>query len=96
MSTTCTYHCTSCGCHFHSLKAFDAHRQGDHASNDPELGRHCVHPLDLVDKEGAMRLEALTEYGVCNVYPPYPRDVTIWTHAGLAERRKALDALSGA
>jgi hypothetical protein len=97
-TTTCTYHCSACGLHFHSLNAFDARRQGEYASNDPELGRHCVHPLDI---EG-QPLGVLTEDGVCKVYEdaehPGSRagvstGVTIWTHAGdLARLRAALDA----
>lgn len=28
MTSRCKYHCSACGCHFTSLRAFDAHRQG--------------------------------------------------------------------
>jgi hypothetical protein len=81
--TTCTYHCQSCGTHFHSLEAFDAHRQGDHASNDPELGRHCVHPFDL-----AGRLTPLTEDGECRIsHGDVKRGVTIWATARQIGRR---------
>jgi hypothetical protein len=91
-TVTCTNHCGSCGLHFHSVKAFDAHRQGDFASNDPVLGRHCVHPLDM---DG--RLVALTGDGVCRMYEDasrpgegVQRQVTIWTLAGFEERSRQL------
>jgi hypothetical protein len=91
-TTTCTYHCGACGLHFHSLNAFDAHRQG--ASNDPETGRHCVHPYDM---DG--RLTTLTEEGECRVYEnadPAHRgegiqhNVTIWTTAGYEQAGQRL------
>lgn len=78
-TVTCTYHCGSCGLHFHALEAFDAHRKGDYASNDPEVGRHCVHPFDL---DG--RLVVLTDAGECRMYDDgsglrVKRLETIWT-----------------
>ena len=89
-TVTCTNHCGACGRHFHSLVAFDMHRVGDFASNDPEMGRHCESPLDLLDKNGEMRLEALTEDGVCRVYEPAEAHVTIWTTTGATERARAV------
>jgi hypothetical protein len=81
----CTYHCGACDRHFHSLAAFDLHRQGDHGSNDPELGRHCCDPLDVLDKDGCMRLELWTEQGFCDIRRP--RDgVRIWIQAGGRQR----------
>jgi hypothetical protein len=80
VTVTCTYHCGSCGTHFHSLNAFDAHRQGDHATNDPETGRHCVHPWDLLDKKGNAVLVSLTEEGICRIYEEKAGQ-TIWTIA---------------
>jgi hypothetical protein len=55
------------------------HWQGDHASNDPDIGRHCVHPWDL---DG--RLSVLTEDGECRMYDDgsgvgVKRGVTVWT-----------------
>jgi hypothetical protein len=77
-TTTCTYHCSACGLHFHSLEAFDAHRVGDFASNDPELGRRCENPLDL-----DARLTLLTVAGECRIGSgvDVKREVTIWTTA---------------
>jgi hypothetical protein len=87
-STTCTYHCGRCNCCFHSLEAFDWHRQGDFASSDPELGRHCVHPLD---SEGV--LVALTEIGVCRLrrdaQPGGERLVKVWTKGASLARMRA-------
>lgn len=88
-TTTCTNHCGGCGQCFHSLNAFDAHRQGDFASDDPELGRRCVHPLDM-----GGRLVALTEDGECRVHDDgsgvrVKRGVTIWTVAGDLARMRA-------
>ena len=86
-TTTCTYHCGACGRHFHSLEAFDLHRQGDYAEpmNTPE-GRHCVSPLDL---DG--RLVALTEAGECRMYEKTSdTGVTVWTTArGMEHAKKA-------
>lgn len=84
MTTTCTYHCSRCRAHFHSLEAFDAHRQGDFNSNDLETGRQCVHPLDLLDADGRQRLSTLTRDGECRMYDDgsgtrIQRQVTIWT-----------------
>jgi hypothetical protein len=74
----CTYHCGHCHRHFRSLGAFDAHRQGDYASSDPELGRHCVSPLELDGK-----LTAITESGTCRMYEGRTeRGVTVWSVAG--------------
>jgi hypothetical protein len=44
-ATTCTFHSSACGRHFHSLGAFDTHRIGDFGSNDPETRRRCQSPL---------------------------------------------------
>ena len=73
-AVTCTYHCSACGCHFHSLEAFDAQRLGDFATNDPETGRRCVHPFELDN-----RLAALAENGECRTYADLKRGVTVWT-----------------
>ena len=78
-TTTCTYHCSACGLHFHSLEGFDAHRAGDFTSIDPELERRCIHPLDM-----AGRLVPLIVGGECRLYDDgsgaaFERDVTIWT-----------------
>jgi hypothetical protein len=95
-TTTCTFHCATCGLHFHSLNAFDAHRKGDYASNDPELGRHCEHPLDL---NGV--LAALTDQGECRISGAkhggsrVKARVTVWTHAADLARLRHLVA-SGA
>ena len=61
-------------------KAFDAHRVGDHASNDPETRRRCVHPLDLDGK-----LVLLSEDGICRIGGPDVQvGVSVWT----SDRRK--------
>lgn len=92
--TKCRYHCVPCNTHFHSLKAFDAHRQGDHGSNHPQTGRHCVHPLDLIDAKGALRLEALTTSGVCDIRETLQAPVTIWALQGTREVSERLTARS--
>jgi hypothetical protein len=53
---TCTFHCSGCGSHFHSLEAFDLHRSGDHA-----LARYCIDPVDCD------RLAVATADGVCRL-----------------------------
>lgn len=94
---TCTYHCSACGRHFHSLKAFDTHRVGDF-SDEAETWRHCESPLDIVGKRGNIRLEAIR--GVCEIQGENAdggrratRNATIWTIAGAAERSEALSRL---
>jgi hypothetical protein len=81
----CAYHCATCRLHFHSLRAFDAHREGDYRSNDPELGRHCVHPLD---KDGDPFVKLTTE-GICTMREPVD-GITVYTLAAALEAtRKA-------
>jgi hypothetical protein len=38
VTPTCRYHCRSCGAHFTSLQAFDAHRVGPWSDRRCELG----------------------------------------------------------
>lgn len=87
-TTTCTYHCSACGLHFHSLEAFDAHRGGGYRSNDADAGRRCEHPLDL---DG--RLVPLTVDGECGMHDDgsglgLSRRITIWT-SGRSEHPEA-------
>jgi hypothetical protein len=51
--TACKYHCRSCGGHFTSLRAFDAHREGPAGSN-----RDCTFPEDapLVERTGVCKI----------------------------------------
>ena len=90
----CTNHCRACGGsegrHFHSVAAFDAHRTGDYASNDPETRRRCVHPLDVLDKSGECRFVALSRSGVCAIGSGDDvTGVTVWTlRAGLDRARE--------
>jgi|Tabmets5t2r1_1033131.scaffolds.fasta_scaffold94420_2 hypothetical protein len=60
MSTTCTHHCRSCGSHFTSLEAFDAHRKGpagsDRACAFPELPKGA----EWVERTGACRIAGAT------------------------------------
>ena len=55
-TTYCHYHCRACGCHFTSLKAFDAHHQGSGANLKP-----CVFPdkHGLIEKVGVCRIVSL-------------------------------------
>jgi hypothetical protein len=94
MSTTCTYHCSACGCHFHSLDSFDAHRQGDYESTDPEIGRRCIHPFDLLDRNGKSRLEELTVDGECRMYAEIRAGIAIWTDRKALGRMRAAHALT--
>ena len=81
MATTCQYHCSPCGRHFHSLRAFDVHH-----TRDAEDRLVCLDPLDLVDLTGKERLEKLTDDGECRVYSEHQTGVTIWIMAGSRER----------
>lgn len=87
----CTNHCSACGTCFHSIAAFDAHREGSYSSNDSETRRRCVHPLDKRGKDERTPFIALTTVGVCNAYSDAVKhDVTIWT---LRERLEAARAM---
>jgi hypothetical protein len=81
---TCTNHCSQCGQHFHSLKAFDIHHAHD------ETGWPvCLDPLDLRDRDGRDRLVALG-VGERRMYPDDVRTgVTVWTTTDY-ERAQAL------
>ncbi len=67
--TTCTNHCSACGCHFHSLAAFDAHREGSYTD-----GRRCVEP-----RYSETLFVALSEDAVCSMYKTPVAPVTVWT-----------------
>jgi len=78
MRLTCTYHCSPCGRHFHSLEAFDIHHDHDDAGWPV-----CLDPLDLEDRDGRPRLVELG-HGECRMYQPgrpIECDVVIWTSA---------------
>lgn len=85
----CTNHCSACGAHFHSTDAFDRHRQGDFASDDPKLARRCVHPLAKRDSRGRSPFVVLTT-GTCDLYPDDVRHgQLIWTlSSGLESARR--------
>lgn len=86
---TCTHHC-ACGRHFHSQRAFDMHRTGDFASSDPETGRRCLSPVEVLDGDGEPWLEALTVSGECRMYAEVEHGVTVWTDRGARERGAGL------
>lgn len=96
MATTCVYHCAACGQHFHSLDSFDTHRVGPHEPTEDER-RHCEHPLDLVDDRGTMRLQPLTEAGICRLGDNGDQiGVTVWTERGsVARAAQRFDASVG-
>ena len=81
MATNCTNHCGMCGRHFHSLAGFDVHH-----AHDKDGQSHCMDPLDLQDRDGRPRLEALTHDGICRMYREDQHGVTVWTVAGSRER----------
>ena len=76
-------------------------RLGDHAKpTGSDEGRHCESPFDVLDAKGAMRLEPLTESGVCRMggvnakgTPRADDPCTIGREQRVAERRKALSGL---
>jgi hypothetical protein len=73
----CTTHCRSCGAHFSSTAAFDAHRKG------PIDARYCEHPNDVVTLAGEARLGIKSAAGVCDVASPSSPQVgvTVWALA---------------
>jgi hypothetical protein len=91
---TCTNHCSRCGRHFHSTRAFDIH-----LAHDETGWPVCLDPLDLEDRDGKPRLEALTTDGTCEIGshadeypPPVEHGVTIWVKAGSREVGQRLRA----
>jgi hypothetical protein len=79
--TKCTNHCGGCGSHFHSLRAFDAHRSG------PWDGQRLCW---AADNKKAERLEPL--HGSCDLTAEDMSDVRIWRdreHAGGVRTRFA-------
>lgn len=95
-TTTCTYHCSQCGRHFHSLTSFDAHQR-----DDENRWPVCLSPFDVLDRDDKERLVALTEHGECrmmglnaNGSPREDPDATIWTLAGFEKARELGDQMS--
>lgn len=54
---SCRFHCSPCGRHFLSLKAFDRHRSGHYSGE-----RVCLDPATLPE-----RFRVLTDEGVCKL-----------------------------
>src|SRR5437764_1961102 len=61
----CSKKKSCCGRHFHSLAAFDAHH-----TRGEDGWPVCLDPIDLEDRDGKPRLEALTTDGECRAYEP--------------------------
>lgn len=82
---TCTHHAACCNRHFHSLAAFDAHHTEDGCDEN------------AVNSNGKPLLEVWTRDGWCMLQDRAPKEgfhpVTIWTTAGLEQRRAALSNL---
>lgn len=76
--TTCVYHCRTCGGHFTSLRAFDAHREGPAGSD-----RACTYP----DAAGLVE-----RTGTCNIVNPASVGVTIHEHPSAEQAREAFAA----
>lgn len=73
MTVHCSNHCSACGQHFHSVIAFDAHRQG------PWDDRVCLDPEVEQPAAASQRLVPLTRDGKCRIRPRAPVDhATIW------------------
>lgn len=66
----CRSHCPSCGAHFTSDGAFDAHRAGSHREGD----RHCLDPEPV---EG---LRVVTDSGRCEISRPHSEGIELWEH----------------
>jgi hypothetical protein len=74
----CRYHCAACGCHFTSLDAFDAHRDGEDGK------RWCDNPAHVV-RRGSGRRALLPNAGRCRLSFPGGEsatvDATVWETA---------------
>lgn len=90
MKQTCTFHCASCGAHFHSLSAFDSHRP-----MRCDLGA-------LNSRTGEPLLEAWTAAGHCSLASGCRSNgavikelhpVTIYVMAGMEANRERLAAI---
>lgn len=81
---SCRFHCSPCGRHFLSLKAFDFHRSGPYSGQ-----RICLDPADLPE-----RFRMLTEEGVCKLTGGAPAEhQVVWGLEGIdSERLAALKA----
>jgi hypothetical protein len=66
---TCTNHCATCGSHFSSLAAFDAHRSGPYSGKRECWGNPDVGAIYPATEDGTCRLTAETHV-----------DITIWEH----------------
>lgn len=80
-TTTCRYHCSSCGTHFTSLEAFDAHRHheiGVHPKGwRGVLSTRCLAPEDV----------GLTaESGECRLGPRVLKGEPLWHDADARDR----------
>ena len=87
----CRFHCASCGRHFTSLQAFDAHRDGDYAER-----RWCDNPAASRSKKGEPLFELVSDAAVChNTLAAVLRDVELWGMAGARERASAAFGRAG-
>jgi hypothetical protein len=73
VSTHCRYHCRTCGSHFTSLRAFDAHR-----------GDGCDFPVDLIEHAGICRISEFTDNA-----EPITKTATIYEHPDADRARTA-------
>lgn len=89
---SCTNHCRSCGRHFSSVSAFDAHRQGEYGLPKHSLeGRRCTGP-EHIEKPA---LEVVS--GACAIANPGEPlgEVEIWRERVSPDARERLAALAG-
>ena len=79
---SCRFHCSDCGRHFTSIKAFEMHRQGSFDAPRLSLdGRRCVNP----EHDERERYEQVP--GVCGMYAKTER-ATVWRLAEATEKAR--------
>ena len=90
-TTYCQYHCRSCGSHFTSERAFDAHRRGSHEANT----RHCIDPATITGRNRVVEVVGTCRISDGREHPHSP--VSVWvlaTSVGAGDRIAASKAAS--
>ncbi len=84
-TVVCRNHCSVCGRHFSSTKAFD-----QHLTHDEDRWPRCLDPSrddECMDRRtGESKFGALAVDGECRMYPPnVERPVVVWALVGSVE-----------
>lgn len=89
VTTYCQFHCRSCGAHFTSERAFDAHRAGSHRENT----RHCIDPSTVTGRDAVTEL-----IGTCRISDgrDHPHEgVSVWMLTDSVNRQDVRETAAG-